>query len=427
VISYLFNLLVISLIFCQLLDFVCSNSFSSNLSTLWLVASPIICVLSFIQNVQKEGFIWFKKVSVNKAFPIYLAFLFILSVSGRAWVQGHLEYFIKEFLIYFILFLSGIVIWRKEDNTIEIITLFIVLFVFLESILGIVERVIWPKTFYWIQSNYYYNDGINFYHNIPRIRGSMVNPACYSIFLSVNIPLILSFLGSNQKPVIRWFSTITLITTLISILLSYSRLSYLVASITLIVSFCFSYKKNMFLFLLDKKLIIGIIILLLISILVNPTILQRGISLTNRADHSLRNRSILLTESMDMIKDYPLTGIGVGQFTSIYENYYHDSIAKVNKANTHNIYMDYWINWGIIPTLLYILLLYYFIKSTLKYLIQTEDNLKKTILAGWLGYLLIYCFIGITEDILWIPSVNIIAWVGMAIIWTICWDKKYGE
>lgn len=419
------NILIISVIVCQLIDRIFAQSLTNNLNPLWLGIFPVLLGVSFVQKGYREGIHWKQKISWKKGLPVYLACLFVLSIYGRAWVQGHLDYsLITSHQLCFLLFLLGVTVWKKEDNILEIITFIVILLVFIESILGIVEGIIWPRQFFWAGNSYYYNDGIRFDRDILRISGTLLNPGYYGAFLSMGLPLILSFLFSTRKPAMRWFSAITLITCLVAILYSYTRDSYLLAFITLMITVYLLYRKKIVLVPQVKRILYGMGIILVILVLGSPAILKRGASLINREDHSLQSRIVLLSESMDIIRDYPLTGVGVNQFSPVYSYIYHDSVTHVNSIYPHNNFLEYWINWGLIPLIFYISLLYAILQPAILQIIKVSNKEDKTLLTGWVGVLLVFTIAGLTEETVLFSVLNTISWIGMAILWIGCWDEK---
>jgi len=421
------NILILSIIICSIIDGLFSFSLLRNLNSLWLIIISIMLLVTMALQIRRNHLKW-EWINIGaKTIPVLMAFYFILAIFGKALIQGQLEYSLaKEHLLCFLMFLTGIMAWRKEDNILEVMTFLFTLIIFIESALGIIEWCVWPSKLFGFDRYYYYNDGIRFDRNILRVSGTFQNPSYYGILLCMGLPLSLSMLFSKKSP-IRWFSVLSSITCLIAILFTYSRLSYLATGLTMMILLYLVCQGKLSMIKQTKKILLGIGLILLCIIIVSPPIIQRVISLTNRADHSLRNRMILQIESMDMIRDFPLSGVGVGQYTSIYATFYHDSIAKVNTNFPHNNIIEYWVNWGIIPLILYILFLFSILGPAVKLIFHAKNYEDKNLLVGWVAVILIFTISGLTEETIWIPSLNIIFWVGMAAVWTICWDKKYVE
>jgi putative inorganic carbon (HCO3(-)) transporter len=102
-------------------------------------------------------------------------------------------------------------------------------------------------------------------------------------------------------------------------------------------------------------------------------------------------RLVALERSIEVIKKYPLTGIGYGKKTF---SIYHPEVGEVLHA--HNIFLNTAIETGIPGLLIFVLLLFIVLKDFIKGLRHAEHPQKKIILTGifasCIGFLIINQF-----------------------------------
>lgn len=86
-----------------------------------------------------------------------------------------------------------------------------------------------------------------------------------------------------------------------------------------------------------------------------------------------------------MIEDYPLFGIGIGNFNQVYisQNYISPYANEKNLVSPHNIYLHVFTESGLLGGIPFLLLLGYIIY----YLINSLKNKNKLALGILLGYI----------------------------------------
>lgn len=115
--------------------------------------------------------------------------------------------------------------------------------------------------------------------------------------------------------------------------------------------------------------------------------------------------------ALEIIKDHPFSGVGLGNFGNIYLKY---KVGKLNSLYAHNHYLELWSEIGFLGVLAFLLGIYRFIKESLANLRKLEQSnqiLNIGIITSVLS-LLLYSFIDFG---LAIPAVAIIFWVLMGL------------
>jgi len=151
------------------------------------------------------------------------------------------------------------------------------------------------------------------------------------------------------------------------------------------------------------RLLVLILILSIISLIysspnpLNPTkrnIAQEGISYTNLEYSSTQQRFLIWLSTIQIIKEHPLLGSGIGTFRihypgsqgkvlSLEKNKKYIPVAN-KSINAHNDYLHLWAETGIIGLLCFFWLIFLFYKKSFKYLkeVKRED---KFLLIGFMG------------------------------------------
>lgn len=94
--------------------------------------------------------------------------------------------------------------------------------------------------------------------------------------------------------------------------------------------------------------------------------------------------------AIDMIQDYPITGIGLDQFLSKFRGHYirPDAWQEPNLSHPHNILLDYWLQLGIGGVLVLIFIQYGFWKSLwqpYKISLYANNRFQATLIIGAMG------------------------------------------
>lgn len=206
-------------------------------------------------------------------------------------------------------------------------------------------------------------------------------------FYLASLPFAALALFLSQGSLSRYFSLSVLILALFHFLLTHSRGGYL-GFISALLLFLFLYLrllgKTSFNFLKPVKqtlissrswIILSCVILISFSFL----FLERGESLKQFASifhqeqESNRYRLLTWKSTLKMVADYPILGVGVGNFRFNFSRYkspelweLQDPWGKIRQIRTHNDYLNILAETGIIGFLSFVVLVFFVLFNALK-------------------------------------------------------------
>ena len=168
----------------------------------------------------------------------------------------------------------------------------------------------------------------------PRFETKLKNSAAFAIF-----GVVLGLLGNKSRG--AWLTELIVVPIAIFKYVMHNK-KYLV-SVTLVV-FC----------------VIG-------YMFSKPQYVQRIQSITNTTtDHSNADRIWAWKSAMLMIRDYPVTGVGFGCFSEIYEKTYKYEEETQNLPHTHNNFIQIAVESGVIGAAGFLYLVWYVLSTTFK-------------------------------------------------------------
>jgi len=213
----------------------------------------------------------------------------------------------------------------------------LVIITFATSILGFLQLIFYPDFF-----DMFVNYGWDPHKN--RLLGTFFDPNLIGSFLAFNATVFIGILlHSKNLKKNKWLIFVTTI-SLIAMVLTLSRTSYIAflggfVIITLLKS--------------RKILIIGLMCMLA-GLLLNPTVFER-ISQGVTIDDSAQKHIESWVDGANLIKSYPILGIGYNMLPSVY-----DDLALVdewdvnNRSGIENSFFTIWVTTGIIGLLSYL-------------------------------------------------------------------------
>ena len=117
-----------------------------------------------------------------------------------------------------------------------------------------------------------------------------------------------------------------------------------------------------------------------------------------------------------MLKDFWFSGVGLGTnaFSAIYNQFYMRE--GVFAFHTHNLYLQLWIETGILGLLSFLTVVFVNIKHALSALLQTHNIVIKAILASFLAGLSGFLFHGLMEHSFYNFKILLLFWTVIALI-----------
>lgn len=332
---------------------------------------PFLLVLSISINLYKNKYKIVLNIN-NILFILFMICLFISLIFGIT-IKGYTCTNLYKFSLYAYLLIS-----LKEfdlDNkyiyyAIIYLTIFICLF-------GISQ--------YLFNFQLSYNGVEKYIGSIGRIKSTFLIATIFDKYLSFII-LYLIYLFFNNKAN-KFLLIITFILAIIALGLTYSRTGLLITILNVIVLFIYYIiKKNYFvLFILPLIFIILIfipgekyVIKSIISVANNKiqailpqqddieatNMIYQDIQISSGNDYSVMSRDYYMLVAQKIIKNRPLYGIGIGNYTFIYENqninnYLKNDFIDNHYLYPHNMYYQLGAEIGIIGMVSFMLLIIY--------------------------------------------------------------------
>lgn len=198
-----------------------------------------------------------------------------------------------------------------------------------------------------------------------RIISSFFSPSMLAGYLITVIPLTAGFLIDNWiKKKVLILTVISLSIMFIALVLTKSMGGYLALFFTLIIFFILVVKhSNMPKHILSCRIYPTAIIILVIIILTGSFILinraERLIDLTN-PQNSITQRLNYGQATVRIIKDFPITGVGLGNFGKVYFRYKTPNALDSNFS--HNSFLQIWAESGMLGIAVFFWIIFLFFK-----------------------------------------------------------------
>ena len=185
------------------------------------------------------------------------------------------------------------------------------------------------------------------------IFSTFFNPNCLATYLIIALPLIIYQINTSENKMTK--------TRFILILIAVSLCLFLTGSRGAFISFIVSYLIVIFLFrekiVLNRQKIflLSIFIILFLGLFFTKPILQKKIFSFFDTQHRSHLFRVLVWEgSLNIIKEHPLYGVGIGSFESVYPNF---KLGGVNTKLVHNTYLQKLVEGGVVGFFLFIFII----------------------------------------------------------------------
>jgi len=370
------------------------NASPENMKTAWGVVCTVMLFTMWLIVQYREG--EFRIVKTNLYLPIFgfIAWSFITLF----WVEdGYLaSIMLSQFVSYALMFFVVINVIKKIE-VIKILNILIVLMVIV-SIIGLVQ--------------YYFSDIHSVKYLFAQTSGpgsTFANKNMASHFIVMTLPLsFVLLLSARNKFNIALYSATSSIGSWF-LIYTFARQAYVAMSVEVLILLLviildnWKNKNNSLLKTTVHKKNKGIAlitILLFLSLAANFTSKGWGSELNPNLkiekvqsiiDNKNNPRFPAWRNTIEMIKDHPVTGVGAGQWGETYPLYY-DRVMKdvifnerTQLKRLHNEYLEMFANFGLVGYLFLLWLLYLITKIILTLLTNKSNEYKYMALAVALG------------------------------------------
>jgi len=273
---------------------------------------------------------------------------------------------------------------------------------------------------YGVYQNYFgvgdttWQDNDMFSEIAGRVVSTFENPNVLAEYLILVIPLGIMTFFIAKKMTIRILSFIYLVFTMLCLIYTWSRGSWL--------GFLFS--AAILFVILNKRAVavyVGMLFVVpLLPIILPENIIQRFLSIGNLVDSSTSYRVSIWTASFEMIKSFALSGIGVGieAFKMVYPEY---SLAGIESApHSHSLYLQVCVETGLLGLLILIFVIFFFIQYCFTGIVKTSEKYLKLFIAAGMCAVAGFLFNGFTDFVWYNYRVYFMFWLAVSLTVAMC-------
>ena len=205
----------------------------------------------------------------------------------------------------------------------------------------------------------------------------------------------------------------------------YIKLSHLITVALASISLIFTYSRGcwigvlfavvVFLFISKRKFFAAFCVLGVCSVFFLPdSIITRFLSVGNLADSSTSYRVYIWEGTIKMLKDYWLTGIGLGSdaFNSVYPLYAYSAISA---PHPHNLYLLILTETGIVGAVAFLLIILLYFKRLFTVIKFSHDLSLKTISAALVAAMGGYLLQGMFDNVWYNYRIFLLFWIYIAL------------
>ncbi len=234
-----------------------------------------------------------------------------------------------------------------------------------------------------------------------RAIATFFSPNMFAVFLAMTIPLCAGLLLDNLKNKKRrlffGFSAICMLTAL---LLTKSMAGAISMCFGAIIFFAFACHRP------SKKIFIFLVFILLLPLFLLLLRSDMFVNILNQQNTILQRLSFWRSAS-EIIKDFTLRGVGIGNFANAYPGY-RELVANETRL-AHNVFLQTWAEAGLLGMISMILLVWAFIKSSLR----IEKNFFNIGLIAS-GY--VFLINNLFDFSYFIPQVSYLWWINLGLV-----------
>ena len=142
---------------------------------------------------------------------------------------------------------------------------------------------------------------------------------------------------------------------------------------------------GVFLVLLDRRFILlGLAGLMIMPFVLPESIINRFMSIGNMEDSSTSYRFYIYMGTINMLKDYWLSGIGPGQsaFNKVYPYYGYNGISA---PHSHNTFLQVMCDTGIAGIIVFVAVIYQFYKQLFRSYLAVKDKTAKILVISFMS------------------------------------------
>lgn len=347
-----------------------------------------------------------KDINIDLSSIDYMLVIFFLSIFLSAVTSLFPRDSLSYLIYYFITFLAIVVVVSsiKSYRELDVFVKLIVFGTFLTSIYGIYQWKVIGIEVNPSLVDLTINQGID-----GRVYSTMGNSNVYGELLVLTMPFFAPIILNEKSLFKKVFWGILSLPILLILLKTGSRSAWGAFAIAMFI----------FIFFWNKRYTPYLILLGVVALPFLPSsIYKRIMTIFNPNDTSLKYRKQILGPAFAMLRDYWLTGVGLGSrvVNIIYQRY--KSFGLTTVAHTHNLYVQLWLEAGFAAISSFIILLFRLIRNTFVSIKNKSNPNINNILIASLSGILGLCVMGFVDHVWFYNRLLFMFWINISIILT---------
>ncbi len=370
------------------------------LPTMVLVGCCLLCVLSFVIHLATDKNIELRPVPLSGWIVLFMLSMTLSAVLSLTFVKSMqiLLIHIAFVLFYFVAFqtLNTKRKWKAAVVSLITVSALVALYGIIQNFTGI------SGTASWVDSEMFQDIKI-------RVYSTFDNPNVLGEYLVMMIPLCLGVFWKTKKDGSKTIFALIFLCLGACMIFTWSRGAWLGVFLA----------TALFLFITDKRwALLAVVGVFLLPMLLSSgsAIADRLLSIGNTKDSSTAYRVSIWHGSINMIRDFWLSGIGLGSdaFSMIYPKYALDGANFALHA--HNLFLQILAETGIMGLVTFLALILAVLRQNFSVVIYRKRKtytgaVVLALTAGILGYL----FQGLTDNVWYNYKMVLIFWTVLAI------------
>jgi len=222
-----------------------------------------------------------------------------------------------------------------------------------------------------------------------RVYSTFGNPNVYGAYLLLAIPPAAAMIFYAKKPFYKLVAMGITGLLLISLALTYSRGCYLALAVSVLV----------FVLLIEKRMIVLFVAgLAAVPFVLPASMFARLASIVNLEDTSTAFRLNIYRASIRILEDFWMAGLGQGieAYNQVYPFY---AFAAVPSPHSHNLFLQIFLETGIIGLVVFLAVLACFFRTQLSFIRRTSDFKCKVLSAALTAAVVGFLFQGMFDHV----------------------------
>lgn len=348
--------------------------------SLTVFLTPFLPTMVCIAMVICTGLSLFLKLMINPEFKLkyfksnlwVLLFILVIAVSAFTSISVEESYQIALVMIAFAMSYFVIINTVETKKQLKFLLYLFVIAAALSAVYGIHQYIfgdVYSQA--WLDSEMFEDIKM-------RVYSTFENPNVYGEYLILVIPIAVGLMWTEKGFWKKLFLLGIVGITTLAMVLTFSRGCWLGILFAL----------ALLAIMIDRRFILlGVVALLAMPFVLPETIINRFMSIGDMSDSSTSYRVYIWMGTLAMLKDYWFCGVGLGEtsYNTIYPLYSYNNIEA---PHSHNLYLQFVSQFGIIGLITFLGMVYNFYKDTTIKMLKKKDILLAGIVAGMTGFFL---------------------------------------